>query len=290
MRFHIIMVAMTAALVFSWLSTGSILLEIALIGGVDWLLINLLNRLTDLKEDIANHIRGIERVSGNQRAFIISWVLVFIGSFVWSSVRLPELTPWRIAVQLIGLGYSISMVPTFRGLRRFKDLYFFKNFMSSVLFVLTVFIYPRVVTDWALILPGGFEAWCLLIVFFVAFELTYEILYDMRDLTGDTLANVPTYPVVHGMLTSRRIIDGLLVLASSCLVFGLIRGTLGLREGLMLAAPAIQFAFYRPRFRRGLTGDDCVWLTHLGTGLLVIYLLGNELWLRSGLPENIFLH
>ena len=46
--------------------------------------------------------------------------------------------PWRAAVQLIGLAYNYRIVPTPAGLSRLKELYFFKNFGSSVLFVLTV--------------------------------------------------------------------------------------------------------------------------------------------------------
>lgn len=43
--------------------------------------------------------------------------------------------------------------------------------------------------------PGSELALLALVLFFVPFELTYEILYDMRDLDGDRRAGVPTYPV-----------------------------------------------------------------------------------------------
>ena len=289
MRFHIVMVAMTAALVFSWLATGDHQLQIALIGGVDWLLINLLNRITDLEEDAANDIRGTKSVARHKRAFVLGWLAIFVASFAWTAMAQAELIPWRFLVQGIGLGYSIAFIPTPSGLKRFKDLYFLKNFMSSVLFVLTVFVYPMVAVEWRLTLSGGWEAWILLIIFFVSFELTYEILYDMRDLEGDRLARVPTYPVVYGLEASRRIIDGLLLLAFFALAVGLLRGMLGLREGLMLVAPIVQFVFYRARYRRGLTRADCIWLTHLGTALLLFYLAGNALWIEAGLPANIFL-
>ena len=57
----------------------------------------------------------------------------------------------------------------------------------------------------------------------------------------------------------------------------------------MLAAPALQLAFYRPRFRRGLTPRDCILLTHLGTAELLLFLLGTALWQSAGLPANLFL-
>jgi hypothetical protein len=100
---------------------------------------------------------------------------------------------------------------------------------------------------------------------------------------------VPTYPVVHGAETARRIVDALLAGSALVLGVGLGMSWIGLREGLMLAAPAVQLAFYRPRWRRGLTPRDCIVLTHLGTGLLLFYLAGNAVWLRLGMPANVFL-
>lgn len=289
LRLHIIGVAVAACVVFSWLMTGTHMVDVAILGGIDWCLINLLNRITDLREDLANDIRGSERVAAHQRAFVIGWIALFVGSFAVSLVLYPELTWLRVVVQLIGLGYSVAIVPTPKGLERFKDIYFLKNFMSAVLFVLTCFAYPLASAGGEIILPGGYAAVAVLVAFFVPFELTYEILYDMRDLEGDRLAEVPTYPVVHGLHRSRQIVDGLLVVATAVLAAGLLAGVIGLREGLMVAAPGVQFAFYRPRYQRGMTRADCIWLTHLGTGLLLFYVAGNAVWLAAGLPSNVFL-
>lgn len=289
LRVHIILIGVTAALVFGWVLTGDYPWGVAVLGGLDWLLINLLNRVTDLKEDLANGIRGTERLVGAARAVLTLWIAILVGSFLWSVLVWPELTPWRLAVQAIGVGYSYRVVPTPRGFKRFKDLYFFKNFMSALLFVQTVFIYPLAVADWRLVYPGGAVAVVGLAVFFVAFEITYEILYDMRDLEGDRLAEVPTYPVVHGMLRSRQIIDGLLVLSAAVLLALFLTGQVGARELLMLVAPGIQWVFYRPRYRRGLTTGDCIGLTYLGAALLVVFLVGTRLWLDAGLPANVFL-
>ena len=128
-----------------------------------------------------------------------------------------------------------------------------------------------------------------LIAFFVPFELTYEIIYDMRDLEGDQQAGIPTYPVAHGLETSRRIVDALLVGATVVLAAGLVAGVVGLREGLMLVAPLVQWLLYRPRFRRGLTTSDCINLTLVGAGLLVFYLAGTFVWLEAGGPANLYL-
>ena len=54
----------------------------------------------------------------------------------------------------------------------------------------------------------------MLIGFFLPLEITYEILYDLRDVNGDRALEVPTFPVVHGVAWSHRAIDLLLVLSA----------------------------------------------------------------------------
>ena len=51
----------------------------------------------------------------------------------------------------------------------------------------------------------------------------------------------------------------------------------------------MQGLVYRPWFRRGLTTSDCIWLTHLGTAMLLLFLVGTHLWRAAGLPANIYL-
>lgn len=285
-RYHILLVAMTASVAFGWLMTGQRFWLLAPVVGFDWFLINLVNRVTDIDEDLKNGIDGTRLVARHRRALTALSFALMLGSLGAVHLVCPALTPYRIAVHLIGLGYNYDLVPTPRGLSRFKEIYFLKNFGSSVLFVLTCFVYPLMLSVPRLMSWGGVAC---LVAFFVPFELTYEILYDLRDLEGDRAEGIPTYPVVHGPVRARQIIDGLLIAASASLLVGLATRVLGLREALMLAAPALQLAFYRPRFRRGMTSHDCIVLTHLGTAELALYLLGTWLWAAAGLPENLYL-
>jgi 4-hydroxybenzoate polyprenyltransferase len=286
-RYHIVLVAMAACVTFGWIFTGRYAWLLAVVVGVDWFLINLVNRITDIDEDLANGIPGTERVAKQKTALVAGAALLLVGSFVATHLVWPALTPLRVAVQAIGFAYNFRLVPTPKGLRRFKEIYFFKNFMSAVLFVLTCFAYPLAAIDAPRLVP--MTTVIFLAAFFVPFELTYEILYDLRDLEGDRAEGIPTYPVVHGAVVARRIIDGLLVLAVAILAAGFVARVLGVRELLMLAAPVLQFVFYRPRYRRGLTTKDCVQLTHLGTTMLLFFLLGTAIWLRAGLPANVML-
>lgn len=285
-RYHIVLIAMVATVVFGWLMTGERPLALAAIVGLDWFLINLLNRVTDLEEDLANGIQGTERVARRKSAVAAGSFALLALSFATHLV-FPQITPLRIAVQTIGMAYNYRLVPTPRGRKRLKELYFFKNFGSACIFVITCFGYPLAASGWRPTM--SWAAIATLVTFFVLYEITFEILYDLRDLEGDRKEGIPTYPVVHGQAVALRIIDALLVLSAVALAIGLATGTLGVREGLMLAAPALQRVFYPPRVARGLTSADCIALTHLGTAELVLYVAGTAIWSAAGLPANVLL-
>ncbi len=285
-RYHIVLIAMAACLTFGWLFTGAYPFALAPIVGIDWFVINLVNRVTDLEEDLRNQIPGTERVARRKTFYTVLAVALFVGSLIATHLAWPGLTPLRLCVQLIGLGYNYKLVPTPKGFCRFKELYFFKNFMSAVLFGLTCFAYPITTASAPLIVPWTMVA--SLLVFFVPFELSYEILYDLRDLEGDRAEGVQTYPVVHGPEIAGRIIEVLLVASMLVLATAFALSQLGVRELLMVVAPIVQLALYRVLRRRPLTTRDCVWITHLGTIELLVFLVGTALWTRAGLPANIF--
>ncbi|MDX2089083.1 MAG: UbiA family prenyltransferase [Kofleriaceae bacterium] len=286
-RFHILVIGAVASITFGWLMTGHYVWAAAGLSALDWFLINLANKVTDIEEDLKNQIQGTERVARNKRVLETGVLILWFGSLGLVHLWEPRLTPWRLAVALIGLAYSYRWIPTPSGMKRMKELYFFKNFGSSVLFVLTGFVYPLAIAGDHRVLPWATIVF--LAAFFVPFELTYEILYDFRDLEGDRAVGIPTYPVVHGPERARQIIDALLVLSALVLVAGFVSGWLGLLEMLMLVAPAAQLAFYRPRLARGLTSRDCIVLTHLGTAQLVFFLIGTAVWRAAGLPANVYL-
>lgn len=286
LRFPITLIAMISTVVFGWLLTGHYLWLLALTVGLDWFVINLMNRVTDISEDLRNHIPGTERVARRRSVIVFVCVCVLGGLIVGTMLVRPALLPWRLAVQSIGLAYNYRLVPTLRGRKRLKEIYFLKNFGSACIFTLTSFAYPIAATGIRM-LPLSTLA--VLVIFFIAFEMTFEILYDMRDYDGDRLESIPTFAVVHGLTGARRLVDGLLCGAALILSAGFAARLVGIREALMVVAPGVQLAFYRPRMARGLTPRDCIVLTHLGFAQLAFFLLGNTIWLHAGLPANVYL-
>jgi 4-hydroxybenzoate polyprenyltransferase len=283
-RHHIVLIAMAASLVFGWLTTGRYGWLLALVVGLDWFLINLFNKVTDVEEDLKNAIPGTERVA-RWKSLLAPGCFALLALSFASHLPFPGITPLRVVVQLIGLAYSYRLVPTPSGAKRIKQLYFFKNFGSAFLFVLTCIAYPLAVADWQPIVPWAYVA--ALTLFFVPFEVSYEILYDFRDLDGDRQEGIPTFPVVHGPEKARALIDALLVLSVMVLLVAVGAGIFGMRELLFVVAPIAQWFFYRPRLARGLTSHDCIVLTHLGSAQLALFLVGTRVWLAAGLPENV---
>jgi len=286
MRHHIVLIAMLACVTFGWIINGHYWYGLALIVGMDWFFINLFNRITDAKEDVANAVPGAEQVALARRWLEPAAFVALAASFVVTQLAYPALWPWRLAVQVVGLAYSYRLVPTPSGRKRLKEFYLIKNTGSAALFVVTCIMYPWQATGAPTIFPT--RGIIVLALFFPLYELTYEIIYDLRDLPGDRAEGIPTFPVAHGQAVSVRIIHGLLAAAVLTLLVGFGLGAVGARELLMLVAPAVQWFLLRRWLQRGITHNDCINLTHLGSALLLVFLVGTYVWLQAGLPANVF--
>ncbi len=281
-RLHIVAIAALGTFTFGWLFTGAYPWGLAALSALDWFIVNLLNRVVDLDEDRVNRITGVAFVDRHQRALTILGFALLLGSLALTFAAAPALALLRLAFQSLGLAYNWPILP---GRRRIKALYFWKNTASAIGFMLTVFGYPLALAGWGLdarqLAPGiGLATILAAGAFFFLFELSWEVIYDLRDEPGDRAAGVRTYPVVHGVPGAMRIIDGLLAVSSAALVGGYVAGVVPWRMVVMVLAPALNFVAYRRFMRRGLSSGDCVKLTWLGAGLLVAY----HLWVVAGLP------
>lgn len=282
-RFHIVVIAALGTFTFGWLFTGEHPWALAGICALDWFIVNLLNRVVDLDEDRVNRITGVAFVDANRRAIVVGGFATLFASLVVVAVALPwELTALRIGYHLLGFAYNWPVLP---GRRRIKALYFWKNTASAMGFVLTVFLYPLSLVGWgagAGALAPGITLTTVWVsgLFFVLFELSYEVIYDLRDEPGDREAGVRTYPVVHGIAGAMRIADGLILASAASLVIGYASGVVPWRIFVMILAPLTNLVVYRRAMKRGITSADCVRLTWMGAGLLIAY----HLWILAGLP------
>jgi 4-hydroxybenzoate polyprenyltransferase len=182
------------------------------------------------------------------------------------------------------LGFFYNF-PLLRGKRRLKQLYFWKNNASAVGFLITIFGYPLATACWGNrphCFPPGIS-WATVIfsaVFFFLFEISYEVIYDLRDVKGDAIAGIRTYPVRHGIPMTIHIVDGLIFTSIAVLSIGYMLSFVPWRIFVMVAAPFIQLVFYKRAMRRGINGKDCIRITWIGIAMLVTY----HLWIVAGLP------
>jgi 4-hydroxybenzoate polyprenyltransferase len=183
----------------------------------------------------------------------------------------------------LGILYNWRLLP---GRHRLKELYFFKNTASATGFMITVFGYPLATMVWGegphSFPPGirwstvGFSA-----AFFFLFEISYEVIYDLRDAAGDRWAGVRTYPAVHGERVATQIVDGLIISSMAVLTMGYAIGVVPWRIFIMIAVPPIQLVIYKRAVARGgVTPRDCIRITWIGVILILIY----HLWVLMGLP------
>ena len=278
-RLHIVAIAALGTFTFGWLFTGHYPWLLAGVTAFDWFLVNLLNRVVDLAEDEQNAVVGTAFVRAHRRVILALGVTALLASFVAVHLVAPEITLLRVGAHALGVAYNWPLYP---GARRMKQLYFWKNTASATGFMLTVFGYPLAYAARHGGLSPAIHPSTIVFagVYFFTFELSYEVIYDLRDAPGDAREGVRTYPVVHGERGASRIIDALLAVSMASLVIGYALGAVPWRLFIMSVAPAIQLALYTRALRRGITAADCVTLTWLGAGLLFVY----HLWILAGLP------
>jgi 4-hydroxybenzoate polyprenyltransferase len=281
-RLHIMAIGAMGTFTFGWAFTGGHMWGLALICATDWFVVNLLNRAVDLEEDKVNQIRGTGFVERHRRGVLVAGFAVLGLSLLGVHLVVPEITVLRVIYHSLGLAYNWPLLP---GGLRIKELYFFKNTASALGFVVTVFCYPMAVAGWgaasgALLEDVSAASVVAAALFFVLFELSYEVIYDLRDVEGDRAAGVRSYPAVHGVEGAARIVDGLIASSFLVAVGAYAAGVLPWRITIMAAAPLINLVFYKRALRRGITSGDCIRLTWLGVALLTVY----HLWVAAGLP------
>jgi len=278
-RFHIVLIATFGSLVFGWLITGDFRPFLALVVALDWFLVNIVNRVVDRTEDFENEIRATDLAQRNRSLILLLAVALYILSFSIHLFWRPELFWLRLVSHFLGLAYNFRLIPIGGGRRvRLKELYFFKNAASCGGFLLTLFAYP--LAAYPLQEGIGLLYVALLAAYFAPLELSFEIIYDLRDVPGDRAAGIDSYPVVHGERWAGRLII-LLNAASIYVILGAAAfGLFHWKEIILAVAPALQLWLFLRGQRRGFSPADCVRITWTFAAMN----LGYCLWVLTGFP------
>jgi 4-hydroxybenzoate polyprenyltransferase len=276
-RLHIVAIGALGTLTFGFVLTGERPWLLAALCACDWFVVNLLNRMVDLREDAANGIRGVELVARHRRAVLAVGFGALALSLALTAWLVPGLLLWRAAFHGLGFAYNWPLLPV---VGRIKQRYFWKNTASATGFLITCFAYP-LSTSSARTADLGAKGVAALALFFFLFELSYEVVYDLRDLEGDQQAGVRSYPAVHGRSAGVAIAALLMTSSWVVMVSAFFGALVPWRAAVMGAAPLLQLALFARAVRRGgPTTADCVGVTWFGALLLA----GYHVWEALGLP------
>ncbi len=173
---------------------------------IDYLIITLAvacicqwNRLTDVREDALNcpdDLKDAQTKSGVIKVFCYAGgtIAILLALFTEPSWRLAGLVAFGAAV---GYFYNTPLLPSWPHLR-LKNLFIIKNLSSGAGWSLGLLVFPMLRAHAQ---PDGL--FLTAFVYMFAMVMTYEIMWDMRDVEGDTRAEIRTLPVVLGINNAR---------------------------------------------------------------------------------------
>ncbi|MEW5852120.1 MAG: UbiA family prenyltransferase [Myxococcota bacterium] len=269
-RPHILAMASLASLVFGWLFMERFHPVIPFLVAGDWFVVNLLNRVVDLKEDARNGVPGTAFLSAHMVAVTVATALFWAAVMLAGHLLLPEATPVRLVFHAIGLAYNYKVIPWKGGLTRFKEMYALKNVSSAVLFVLSVILMPLLASGHTSD-PVVLTRAALFVLFFFPLELTYEVLFDLRDIDGDKVEGIPTFPVVHGEAWAYRFCFLAIAVSFLTPLLGYFLGPLRIRDAALFAGAVQQALVFQHVRRVGPTGPRVVNVTWLGAAQLASF-------------------
>lgn len=198
-RMHLFMVGATSSLVFGSMITGEFQWILMLIVLFDWFQVNLCNTATDWKEDRFNRVSYSKLALNNHKKIITFCSITTSISFLLHYWYLPNLLLPRMIGFLLGFLYNFPVLP---GKKRLKQINPLKNLASCLGFIITLFIYP--ISSFPIANNVDFLFILSLLGFFIPIEISFEIIYDLRDINGDRYAEVHSFPVVYGSAWAKR--------------------------------------------------------------------------------------
>jgi 4-hydroxybenzoate polyprenyltransferase len=165
-----------------------------------------INKLTDQEEDAINMPARSTFVHGNERFLLILAIASYIVALLLGLVESPLAAGILLVPLLSGITYSTNPFSII-GIPRLKDIFLVKSFIVAFSWAVCAAFLPAL----QLYDPAKL---CFIFPFFFIKVFINTVLFDVRDVEGDTLNSVKTIPVVIGIKRTRQsllIIQSLLV-------------------------------------------------------------------------------
>jgi len=218
-----------------------------------------INRLTDRKED---EINLPDRIRFSHRIRI---TLVFV-SFIFYVLLLG------IVFQKNFLSFAIGLVPLIIAFLysgcRLKRFFLMKNISIATAIGASVLIVPAYYENWIGI-------WGMLFLFFFFMILTNTILFDIKDIKGDSVFGIHTLPVLFGIPATKNICKILVIAAVIMIIplFAMNRGSVLLIPFACTIALSTIYAPERenpPWWYFGILVDGEYWILLFSTLIVMI--------------------
>jgi 4-hydroxybenzoate polyprenyltransferase len=180
------------------------------------------NRLSDVEEDTLNCPEDLKDAQTKIRAIRI---FCYAGGIIAIVLAISTEPAWRIAGLVafgaaVGYFYNTSLLPSKPHLR-LKNMFIVKNLSSGAGWSVGLLAFPVMRTHTQ---PDGL--FLTAFVYMFAMVMTYEIMWDIRDIDGDARAGIRTLPVVLG-IGGARICSALLqLICMAVIASGLINDVL----------------------------------------------------------------
>ena len=165
-----------------------------------------LNKLTDKEEDAVNMPARSTFVQGNERFLLTLAIASYIAALLLGLIESPFAAGILIVPFLSGIIYSTNSLSII-GIPRLKDIFLVKSLIVAFSWAVCAAFLPAIYLH----NPGKL---CFTFPFFFIKVFINTILFDVRDVEGDTLNGIKTIPVVIGVNRTRQsllIIQSLLV-------------------------------------------------------------------------------
>jgi 4-hydroxybenzoate polyprenyltransferase len=157
-----------------------------------------LNRVTDQDEDAVNMPERSALVKGNEKLLLILAVVAYIVALFLGWLESPFAALILVVPIVVGIAYSKDVFSII-GIPRLKDILFVKSFVVALSWAACGALLP------ALYLENLTKLWFVFPFFFIKMFIN-TVLFDVRDVKGDTLNGVNTVPVVIGVSRTRRLL------------------------------------------------------------------------------------
>lgn len=173
-----------------------------------------IDRKADEEEDSINHSERYMFTSKYAKFLFLSSVLAYLLAFViagfygWKAVIITSIP------LVSGLLYSFAWLPKGFRYRRLKEIPSVKNLVIAFAWAFTPGLLPALIYG----VPYEIAAFIALCYFFLLVFIN-TVVFDMRDIEGDSLSGIDTIPVLMGAEKTRMMLIGLTIIFGAGMFF-----------------------------------------------------------------------